>query len=363
MANHQQHLTFSSLSGLAFGTLAWYPCGFPAVTCVLAGSLCSVGGMLPDIDIKTSRSFQDCMSITAYIASMLVILRASTMDVTVEMLSIIGAAVFIAVKYGIGNLIQTFTVHRGMIHSIPFAVLCGEILFLTTAGDTSIRILKAAGLSLGFLSHLLLDEIYSVDVVKLNTKKSFGTALKFGMWKNLKLTVTLYFLLFCATFISFKEPNMVGEGVDHALDHIAAMTIHGTHQFEAASQIAQQRLRSGTNTKNIATNNTSSDESETLQRESPQEPDGREPRQYVMPIVAMAQPDPPPTQQYDMPPFSPIPPPVTVAMNSPPITANPQGYIPRPALPDERPMSGNATSLSPATPLPPIRRPAFPGEL
>ena len=244
MANHQQHTTFSSLSGLVFGTLAWYPCGFPAVTCLLAGGLCSVGGMLPDIDIKTSRSFQDCMSITACITSMLVILRVSTMGVGAEMISIIGAAVFIAVKFGAGNLVQAFTVHRGMIHSIPFAVLCGEILFLTTAGDISPRFLKAAGLSLGFFSHLLLDEIYSVDVVKLSTKKSFGTALKFGMRKHLKLTVILYFLLFCGTFISFKQPNMFSEALDSAIDKIAELTIRGTQQFEVASLKAQQQLRS-----------------------------------------------------------------------------------------------------------------------
>ncbi|MCL2624280.1 MAG: metal-dependent hydrolase [Planctomycetaceae bacterium] len=245
MANHQQHTTFSSLSGLVFGTLAWYPCGFPAVTCLLAGGLCSVGGMLPDIDIKTSRSYHDCMSITACITAMLVILRVSTMGVSAEMISIIGAAVFIAVKFGIGSLIKAFTVHRGMIHSIPFAILCGEILFLTTAGDMSSRILKAAGLSLGFFSHLLLDELYSVDVVKLNAKKSLGTALKFGMRKNVKLTVIVYFLLFCATFVSFKEPNMVSEALDHALDQIAELTIRGTQQFEEASLTAQQRLRSG----------------------------------------------------------------------------------------------------------------------
>jgi len=223
MANHQQHTTFSSLSGLVFGTLAWFPCGFPATTCLLAGGLCAVGGMLPDIDIKTSRSYHDCMSITACITAMLVILRVNAMGVNAEMVSIIGTTVFIVVKFGFGSLIQAFTKHRGMIHTIPFAILCGQILFLTTAGDIPSRILKAAGLSLGFLSHLLLDELYSVDIVKLNTKKSFGTALKFGMWKNIKLTVVLYFLLFCATFVSFRQPDMVGEAFDHVLDRIAEL--------------------------------------------------------------------------------------------------------------------------------------------
>jgi hypothetical protein len=31
----------------------------------------------------------------------------------------------------------------------------------------------------GFMIHLLLDEIYSVDLVRMRLKKSFGTAFKF----------------------------------------------------------------------------------------------------------------------------------------------------------------------------------------
>jgi len=245
MANHQQHTNFSTASGIIFGTLAWYPCGFPAVTCLLAGGLCGVGGMLPDIDIKTSRSYHDCMSITACIASMLVILKVSTTDgVTGEMLAIIGTMVFLAIKFGVGNLLKAFTTHRGLIHSIPFCILCGEIIFLLTDGDMASRVLKAAGLSLGFFSHLLLDEIYSVDVVqgKLNTKKSFGTAIKFGMKKHLHLTIVLYIVLGFATYISFKQPGMIGQAFDRTLDKIAALTLRGTQQFEDMSRKAQHSL-------------------------------------------------------------------------------------------------------------------------
>ena len=249
MANHQQHTTFSTASGLIFGTLAWYPGGFPAVTCLLAGGLCGMGGMLPDIDIKTSRSFHDCMSIAACVASMLVILKVGTTEgITGEMLAIIGTMVFIAIKFGVGGLIQTFTKHRGLIHSIPFCLMCGEIVFLIAPGDAISRVLKAAGLSLGFFSHLLLDEIYSVDVVqgKLNTKKSFGTAIKFGMTKHVNLTVVLYLLLCFATFIAVKSPDMIGEAFDRALDRIAGLTIQGAQHFEHLSQTAQHSLRENT---------------------------------------------------------------------------------------------------------------------
>lgn len=249
MANHKQHITFSTVSGLLFGGLAWYPCGFPAVTCLLSGGLCSVGGMLPDIDIKTSRSFQDCMSITACIAAMLMIIRVNATGIGSEMVAIIGTVVFVAVKFGVGGLTRAFTVHRGLIHSIPFGILCGEIMFLLTPGDMSSRILKAAGLTLGFFSHLLLDEIYSVKVTqgKVSTKKSFGTALKLGQLKNMPLTIVLYFLLVGATYLSFQQPALVGGAFDKALDNLAGLTIRGAQHFEDVSHKAQQHLRENTN--------------------------------------------------------------------------------------------------------------------
>jgi hypothetical protein len=39
-------------------------------------------------------------------------------------------------------------------------------------------------LFIGFLTHLVLDEIYSVDVMDVHIKKSFGTALKLVDTRN-----------------------------------------------------------------------------------------------------------------------------------------------------------------------------------
>ncbi len=50
--------------------------------------------------------------------------------------------------------------------------------------DISIRLFKTFAVMLGFLSHLVLDEIWSVDFRrgKYAFKRSFGTALK--LWGN-----------------------------------------------------------------------------------------------------------------------------------------------------------------------------------
>ena len=385
MANHKQHLTFSTVSGLLFGGLAWYPCGFPAVTCLLAGGMCSVGGLLPDIDIKTSRSFQDCMSITACIAAMMLIIRVNSAGISPELVSIIGAFVFLAIKFGVGGVIRTFTVHRGMIHSIPFAILCGEIVFLVTPGDMSSRILKAVGLTLGCFSHLLLDEIYSVQVTqgKLSTKKSFGTALKFGQFKNMHLTLMMYFPLVIMTYLSFQQPMLVGEAFDKVLDRLAGLTIRGAQHFEFVSQKAQQHLRENTNLRGLRTdeffqNPFNESEQQQLARLEPSQTDvtrnETEPSRYTAPPALAAIES---VSSSQSPPFAISAQAPAFASSLPSVVATaPQGQLQRPALLGEIPRDGQqyggsliasqpsyGTTQSPQVALQPLTRPSLLGEI
>ena len=106
---------------------------------------------------------------------------------------------FFLVRYILGYLLAKFTVHRGLWHSIPAAVLCSEITYLLFFDlPVKVRLLYALSVLGGFISHLLLDEMYSVKVLALDTKRSFGTALKFTGPSKLQ-TFLLYFLIFCST--------------------------------------------------------------------------------------------------------------------------------------------------------------------
>jgi hypothetical protein len=78
-----------------------------------------------------------------------------------------------------------------MWHSLPAAAVVGLLAFLLVTGaELPIRLYKAAAVVLGFLVHLVLDEIWSVQIRRgrLRIKKSFGTALKLfttkAMWPN-----------------------------------------------------------------------------------------------------------------------------------------------------------------------------------
>lgn len=74
------------------------------------------------------------------------------------------------------------TVHRGIFHSVPalgiYALAVYLCAFRYGVEERTLMGLAAAG---GVLIHLLLDEMYSVDLGGVRLKQSFGTALSF--WK------------------------------------------------------------------------------------------------------------------------------------------------------------------------------------
>jgi hypothetical protein len=203
MAGFQTHITVSTVTGIAYG--AWgYHCGAPLETCVLAGGLCSVSGMLPDLDSDSGRPVQEMSAFAAAVIPMLMIERFQTFGWPRETMALAGAAIYLAVRFGAAELFKRYTVHRGMWHSIPACLACGLLAFLIVGGeDLAIRVFKAGAVSLGFFSHLLLDELWSLRLRsgRLNVKRSFGTALKFfgnNSWANISVYAKLAVLALLA---------------------------------------------------------------------------------------------------------------------------------------------------------------------
>ncbi len=206
MANFKAHVTFSTLTGIAYGGGLCF-LGVPFPTGAIAGGACAMAGMLPDIDSKSSRSLQECLYLAAGLAAILVLNRLREFPINNELVVLVGAIVFLFVRYVVGWFVRHFTVHRGMMHSIPTALIAGEITFLLSSGTPGFRIIKAAGLTLGFLSHLVLDEIYSINAKELRLKKSFGTALKLFSPSAPQQTLLTYGLLGLFLFLACNEPR------------------------------------------------------------------------------------------------------------------------------------------------------------
>ncbi|NQT16759.1 MAG: hypothetical protein HQ582_28640, partial [Planctomycetes bacterium] len=98
-------------------------------------------------------------------------------------------------------------------HSLPAAIIFGEVAFLLASGpDVHLRLYKAGAVVIGYLSHLMLDEFYSIEWSRgrLRLKKSFGTALKMfshKSWAN----VSAYVKLILLTYIVLCEPGWMDQ--------------------------------------------------------------------------------------------------------------------------------------------------------
>jgi membrane-bound metal-dependent hydrolase YbcI (DUF457 family) len=210
VAGFETHIGTSTAIGIAYGAAGFY-LGLPIESSVLAGGLCSMAGMLPDLDSDSGVPVREMLSLTAATVPLLLYERFQKLGVSHETLVAMLGATYLAVRFGVGEIFKRYTVHRGMWHSLPAMFTAGFIAFLLASGnDVAIRGFKAGGVMLGFLSHLVLDEIWSFGVKggKLSVKRSFGTALKFwgkDRWAN----GMAYSLLTGAALLGVGDPVMM----------------------------------------------------------------------------------------------------------------------------------------------------------
>ena len=215
MADFRTHITVSGFCGLAYGAAAISPLNHPPETAVLAGTLTAVGGMLPDLDSDSGRPVREMSSLVAAVLPLLAFDRLRQVFDSQE-----GVLAAIVVLYGLVRYVGTplfkrVTVHRGMYHSIPTMLIFGLIVYLEYhSPDRSTRLLLALGVMIGFLSHLVLDEIWSVnfDGIRVKLKSSAGSAMKFfspAIWPNMVCYAILGGLLFLA-YVDFRHRRPAG---------------------------------------------------------------------------------------------------------------------------------------------------------
>jgi LexA-binding, inner membrane-associated putative hydrolase len=210
MAGFETHVTVSTITGIGYGLWGWQ-CGARPETCILAGGLCSVAGMLPDLDSDSGRPVQEMSCFAAAVIPMLMLERFENFGWSQEMMVLAAAGIYVAVRFGVAEIFKRYTVHRGMWHSIPACITCGLIAFLIVAGqDLAIRAFKAGAVSLGFFTHLVLDEIWSLRLRsgRLNIKKSFGTALKFWGGDSFA-NFSVYAKLAVFAFLAVGDPMLM----------------------------------------------------------------------------------------------------------------------------------------------------------
>ncbi len=217
MAGFRMHIGVSTACGVAAGVAAVKLLGHPPETGFLVGVVTAVGGMLPDLDSDSGVPVREMSGLAAAVVPMLLYNRLRGMGLTHEgvLAALVGA--YLLIRYGAATLFKYITVHRGMWHSIPAMLVSGLCVYLaydTADAEQSTRYLLAVGVMIGFASHLILDEIYSVDFngIRLKLKASAGSAFKFFS-PSVFGTVVCYGLLGALGFLAYKDYDAkVGRG-------------------------------------------------------------------------------------------------------------------------------------------------------
>jgi membrane-bound metal-dependent hydrolase YbcI (DUF457 family) len=207
VAGFRTHITVSGVCGVVYGGAAVQPLGFPPDAAILAAGLATVGGMLPDLDSDSGVPVRELFGLAAIVGPLLLVPRLVHMDLSRE--TILAAMLFgyAIIRYPIANLFRWFTVHRGMYHSLPAMAIAGLCVYLAYhSPDRRIRLLLAGGVMLGFLSHLVLDEIYSVDWrgVRIKLKASAGSAVKLAS-TSVPATATCYLILGGLGYLAYQD--------------------------------------------------------------------------------------------------------------------------------------------------------------
>ncbi|MEL7499344.1 MAG: metal-dependent hydrolase [Planctomycetota bacterium] len=182
MADFKTHITTSTIFGAGYGAIGYAFFEVPLAHSLIAASMCSVAGMLPDLDSDSGIPQREMLSFVSVVVPMLMLPRFEVLGLTAEHMVFAAGVMYVLIRFGIGGLFKKFTKHRGMWHSIPAALVAGMATFLVCmSAELEIRIFKAWAVVLGFIIHLALDEIYAVNWqgVLPQKKRSFGTALKF----------------------------------------------------------------------------------------------------------------------------------------------------------------------------------------
>jgi len=189
MANFTTHIAFGTVVSGALATLTLAADVIPRealVAVTLAGVL---GSVLPDIDLKDSRPSRAMFAGLGIFFSFAVLFSVAGSYSIVE-LWLLWLGTLVGVRYGVHAVFHRFAVHRGIWHSLLATVFCAlatSVVFKYIIGAPDhVAWLGAGFMAIGYVTHLILDEAYSVDVMDTRLKASFGTALKLIDVHNLR---------------------------------------------------------------------------------------------------------------------------------------------------------------------------------
>src|SRR6185437_1723047 len=186
MAAFRQHISLGAiLSAAGVAVVFFYGFLTDPLLLIIFFLVGTVGSTLPDVDSDSGLPFLFTFGLATVGvgAAVLYYMLIKAPANQYELIGVpIGALIFF--WFVVGGLFKRITHHRGIWHSVPALGIASTSTYVVTtylSNNAWIALIMAGAMTLGFLSHLVLDEIVSdvnLDGSAFAPKRSLGTALK-----------------------------------------------------------------------------------------------------------------------------------------------------------------------------------------
>lgn len=185
MADFKTHVTVAAILSAPLAASAFilgYANMNEAIFYALAGTL---GGLLPDIDADDSAAIRLVFRLFGALVAGLAI--AFSLDKLLHWQVLALAVVsYLVVRFPIQWVFEQFTIHRGALHSLLANLMFAALAVPTAYHLFALEAKTAWGIGgfifFGATIHLILDELYSIELSGMRIKRSFGSALKLTDW-------------------------------------------------------------------------------------------------------------------------------------------------------------------------------------
>ena len=211
MADFKVHLMGGIAAGAGASAIGHYMAGLTILQAGAVFVVGSVGGLLPDLDSDTGKPLVFLFHlISVLIPSLLFVKAVQIGGDSPEFLICYFTASYLFINYVVCAIVKRVTVHRGMMHSIPFVFVCSGVAYiLFKPSGTQVAVIAGLAVLLGCLVHLVLDEITSFKLkfgIIPVPKRSSGSAFKFKS-DSLLATLFVYIILVIIGIVVFQSTN------------------------------------------------------------------------------------------------------------------------------------------------------------
>lgn len=219
MGSYRQHVGVASFLGVGYAWTLYALAGLHWVYGSVAALLATLGGLMPDLDSKTGVQMRGFTGLLGVVAAIAVWQHTTDLDPPLgfEIHLWLVLLTYVLVRHALRRFLGYLTVHRGMSHSVPSCLVWGCLTYLYyPTSSHPLRVAMAMAVILGFFSHLVLDEVCSVDLAGARVNKAFGTALKFwahSPWSTLAVYALLAFLAWRVIEVWPDDPGAIAERV------------------------------------------------------------------------------------------------------------------------------------------------------